>query len=277
MPIDGEPKSIKLSIEEFYKRSVQLVDEGNKYKIHLRMLGAAAVYYYLHEAEREKDLFVKLGRIGEGINPFTDLDLIAYKKEFGKVVEFLEDIMHFKPEKSVNAIFGMERNIFHSDDNTFDVDVFYSCLNFSHQICWGDSPSKGKLTENSHAIAIDDVIAEKLQIHDINRKDLIDLTLLFMLIGRKGIKLQYSLLLEHTSDDWGYWYDSLENLKKVLDFSGRLRQENQITDDEYKMVIEEVNNLIFKLNTSEKTKNWIKRSKKGTSVAWYNEIEEVVR
>lgn len=78
---DKDRKIVKLSVEEFFERSLKLIERANERNIHLRMLGAAGVCHCLSDSERERDLFVKLGRIGEKENPFTDLDLIGYKKE----------------------------------------------------------------------------------------------------------------------------------------------------------------------------------------------------
>ncbi|MEM3191949.1 MAG: hypothetical protein QXW80_05850 [Candidatus Micrarchaeia archaeon] len=270
-------KKVNLPVEEFYSKAKEIIDGANRRGIHLRMLGSVAVYHQLRESERERDLFLNLGRIEQGVNPFTDLDLIAYKKEYGKVVDYIEKDLGFLPEQSINVVFGLERNIFHSPDKKYDVDIFYSCLNFSHRICWGDSNSAGKLPDNDYSIKLDDIIAEKLQIHDINKKDLIDLALMFMMASRKRLNLDYSLLLERTADDWGYWYDSKENLAKVSSLTNILLSSGRISRDEEAMINSEIAKLTKKLDESDKTLRWKRRSKRGTSLRWYNEIEEVER
>ncbi len=270
-------KKVNLSVEEFYSRAQELISTANAKGIHLRMLGAAAVYHQLRKSEREKELFTKLGRIGDGISPFTDLDLVTYKKEYGNLVDFLEKDLGYLPEKSVNVIYGLERNIYHSPDGSFDIDIFYSCLNFSHKICWGNSHSEGQLPDDDISIKIDDIIAEKLQIHDINRKDLIDLLLLFMYTSRNKMALDYKLLIESASDDWGYWYDSKVNLEKVAELVDKFSSDSIITKDEENFVKSGITELVKKLDESPKTRSWKRRAKKGTSAIWYNVVEEVER
>ncbi|MEI6308399.1 MAG: hypothetical protein WCP58_02000 [bacterium] len=59
------------------------------------------------------------------------------------------------------------------------MDVFYARLNFSHPVEFGRIPGKGRLELDFPTIALADIVLEKLQIHFINKKDLIDLILLF--------------------------------------------------------------------------------------------------
>jgi len=277
MDISDSIKAIKIGNEQFLDQVLNIITYAEKKQIHLRIIGSTAVYLNIKDNPRTLALFNSLGRLAPGSSPFSDLDVITYKKERGKVIDLFEKDLGFVPEQTINAMFGTERNVYHSPDNTYDVDIFYSCLNFSHKICWGDSERDGWLPDKQITIEPGDIVMEKLQIHEINRKDLIDLTLLFINAELSNKKFNYNLLLKHTSEDWGLWYDSMINLDKVLKFSDELRNSGLITEQEHNYVIKNVNTLRDLLEKSEKSKSWLKRAKKGTSIPWYDDVEEIKR
>jgi len=270
-------KAIKIGNDQFLDHVLSVISYAKKKQIHLRILGSTAVYLNIKDNPRTMALFNSLERLRPGSSPFSDLDVIAYKKERGKVVDLFEKDLGFIPEQSINVMFGTERNVYHSPDNTYDVDIFYSCLNYSHKICWGDSERDGWLPDEQITIEPGDIVMEKLQIHEINRKDLIDLTLLFINAELSNKKFNYNLLLTHTSEDWGLWYDSLINLDKVLKFSDELRNSGSITEQEYFYVITNVKTLRNLLENSKKSRGWLRRARKGDSVPWYENVEEIKR
>ena len=70
--------------------------------------------------------------------------------------------------------------MFRHPDGLFDVDVFYDLLSFSHEVWFRDSVDGDRLELDFPTIPLADIVLEKLQIHRINRKDLVDL---FMLLS----------------------------------------------------------------------------------------------
>lgn len=260
--------------EEFIREVTELVEKAQREGVVLRILGALAIHIHSSHCEECILLHKALDRLGNGKPMFTDLDLMAYSKQSKQVREFFEKKMGYKPEQYVNTIFGNRRNIFYHPLGHFHVDVFYDVLSFSHDVKF----EQGRLEKSIPTIPLEELVLEKLQIHQINRKDLVDLFVLFLAhdvsTKEEENKINGSYIVDILSDDWGFWYDATNNLKKVLEV---LQNDSKIDKNQYETVRERINRLLKMIDESPKTRAWEKRAKKGTSKPWYNEVEEVER
>ena len=141
----------------------------------------------------------------------------------------------------------------------------------------------GRLELDSPTITLTDLILEKLQIHEINRKDLIDMIIVFLghPVSANGANdresVDGSYISRILSDDWGFWYDSIANLNKAKSLANELMAQGKLTNDQASTVGREVDRLVETANSAPKTKRWEVRSKVGTKKPWYREVEEVVR
>src|SRR2546427_8847415 len=81
------------------------------------------------------------------------------------------------------------------------------------------------------------MVLEKLQIHQIGRKDLVDLIVLFLGHDvkpsadgdREAIDADHIANL--LADDWGFWYESTQNLTKSRQLLGNFVAEGKIPTD----------------------------------------------
>ena len=48
-----------------------------------------------------------------------------------------------------------------------------------------------------------------------------------------------------------------------------------ITADQHARILQNIEKLKLAIESSEKTKNWVKRAKIGTSKPWYREVEDL--
>lgn len=276
-----EKKFVHLEPELFLKEALNLVQKAQEKGIYLRILGALAVYLHTEHAPEQRKLFFSLGRLGEGEPIFTDLDLMAYSRQAVEVRNFLEKEMGYKPNVYVNSIFAFRRNIFQHPQGLFDVDIFYDLLDFSHPVEFGRVPGKGRLEVDFPTISLADVVLEKLQIHEINRKDLIDLLVLFASHPFSESEEKESINVAHISrtlaGSWGFWYDACMNLNKLLSFATEAKESGSIENALYDMVNKQTEFLLKRIEEEPKTPQWVKRSRKGTSIPWYKEVEEVER
>jgi hypothetical protein len=130
-------------------------------------------------------------------------------------------------------------------------------------------------------ITITDLVLEKLQIHEINRKDLVDLTVTFLYhpirdgFSRDAVDARYisSILW----NDWGFWYDATSNLQKTALMCEALKVEGKLVDGQVASVKSRISELLGYLEKTQKSSDWTKRAKVGTSKPWYRDVEEVVR
>ncbi len=274
-------KEVSLSEEEFIDEAKSIVEKAQEKGIIIRILGALAIYIHSEHCPRCIELHKNLERLGKGKPVFTDLDLIGYKKQRRDIRKFFEGTLKFTPDRYINSLFGWRRNIFYHPKGAYYVDVFFSKLEFSHDVVFGEKPGKGRLELDYPTITLTDVVLEKVQIHDINMKDIVDLIVLFNGHGvaerdeKELVNGKY--IAKVLSDDWGFWYDATNNLEKVKGFASKFRDEGKIRDEEAERVVSRIDLLLEMINGEPKTKKWEKRAKKGTKELWYRPVEEVER
>lgn len=269
---------VEMDEESFVRECVDLLKKAQEKGIVMRILGAMAVY--IHSGNNARCREIHRMRFGEGVPMFTDLDLMAYSKQLNDIKKFFESL-GYKPDRMINILFPGKRLIYYHSEGKYHIDVFFNKLEFSHDVPFGDSPGKGRLELSFPAISPTDVVLEKLQIHHINRKDLVDLIVMFLsheLSDRDGDGLiNKKYIAQLLANDWGFWYDSRENLAKVKGMASSLVKEGVLKEDEAQVAVKKVEELIKAIDDEPKTKNWEKRAKKGTKEKWYREIDEIVR
>ena len=273
-------KFVNMDDNSFVNLAKEIVDKAKENGVVLRILGALSVYIHTEDDDIRK-LFYTLERLGEGKPLFTDLDTVAYSKQQPMVKKFFENTLKFKPNLYVNTLFAFKRNIFEHPDSAFAVDVFYDRLEYSHNVEFGNAPSRGRLEIDYPTITLADIVLEKLQIHKINKKDIVDLIILLLQHDLyDGVKVQtidYSYISKVLSDDWGFYYDAISNLDKVKMFATSFKEEGKLNESVQKTIFERVDALIEAIENAPKTRNFQNRAKKGTSIPWYNDVEEVER
>ncbi len=179
-----------------------------------------------------REYFFSLGRLGEGKPIFTDLDVMGYSRQSQQMRKFFERDLGFTPDLYVNSWNATTRNIFHHKQGLYDVDIFYDKLNFSHPVVFGTAPGRGRLELDFPTITLTDIVLEKLQIHHINKKDLIDLMILFcgheLAEQDEKEKINLGYIAKTLAGDWGFWFDSSTNLEKVLSIAIEFSQSGKV-------------------------------------------------
>ncbi|MCF8884231.1 MAG: hypothetical protein QXP57_08980 [Nitrososphaerota archaeon] len=257
------------------KTALEIVETARNKGIVVRILGAVAAYLHCCN-DTQALIFIKnAGRLTTG-TIFTDVDLIAYSKQRKQLVNLMREL-NFDENKMINALFGYKRLLFFKDQ--VKVDVFFDKLEFSHDVFFGSEPGKGRLEIDYPTISLTDLMLEKLQIHQVNKKDIIDIIAILTVheVGDTTEKevINGKYIGRVLSDDWGFWYDALENLKKVEYFINKFREENLLSLDQSTKALQNIEKIRIAIENTEKTKKWIKRSKIGVSKPWYREVGDL--
>ena len=271
---------VEMKESEFVSEALGIMEKAQARGVCLRILGSLAAY--IRSLDRgHGDVFKSLERFGDGMPLFTDLDLAGYNRQRGDINKFFTKELGFQPDTLVNGMFGHKRLIYYHPQNKYHVDVFMNKLEFSHDVNFGDKPGSGRLELDSPTITATDIVLEKLQIHAINRKDLIDLIAIFIVhdVHEQFDKnvVDGSYIASILSDEWGFWYDATVNLNKVVSLTEELSANGKLGPDHRQIVLQRTDKLLNVIANTHKSKNWEKRAKTGTKKAWYREVEEVVR
>ena len=275
-----------LDDDEMFKHALDIIEAAEKQGVYLRLLGAMAIRMHIQDTEF-MDLYDKLSRLGlDADKKFTDIDVVAYKKQLKSLRKVLENDLGFIVDRMMlQYLRDRGRLIYYEKNNTYHVDVFFDKLEFSHNVHFGKDPKKdGRLHLDSPTIPLADIVLQKTQIHRINEKDIKDLIILLRahdLIETDNtdetnlINIKY--IAEVLANDWGFWKDATENLDKVKKFSERYWKEELISQEDMTDVLNKVNTILEIIKNEPKTKNWQKRAKKGESKQWWKDVEEVER
>jgi hypothetical protein len=201
----------------------------------------------------------------------TDIDLIAYSRDIAGVQDMFEE-MGWEENMNILRLFGDKRRIFYHPDLPLHSDVFLDKLRFCHEIDF-----RGRLELDSPTIPLVDLLLEKLQIVEINRKDLVDIAVLLSQypVGETpdaadsidGLRIACLC-----GRDWGWWRTATMNITKARAFAGDF-----LPDDGAKAVKERLDTLSSLIENRPRSLRWKIRSIIGERARWYREVEEVER
>jgi len=257
IPMDRYPKP-----EVFLTEGKRIIEAGEKEGIVMRVMGPLALHYYFPE---QIELYAKLERLGERY--FTDIDFAAYGKSGGKMKSFMEKL-GYECDLSTLMSSGKTRQIYYAGPVPM-IDVFFDALNYCHEVSY-----KGRLELDPWSVTLTDILLQKLQIWEINDKDLKDIEFLFCTteIGDDDQKkINQSYVATRFGDDWGFWYTGTTNLNRVKDHVDKVAA---LSDEQKALVHQKADHMLARIEAEPKTKGWNKRAKKGTNKPWFNVVSD---
>jgi hypothetical protein len=252
-------------IEDFYTERTRIVDalaqDENK-QIIMRLIGALAFRTHCQQYGYIQD---KLGR------KFTDFDFVAYPRYVRDIRRVLTEL-GYEEDRQVTQLFGDRRMVFHDPAFGRHIDVFYNTLDFCHPIHF-----VGRLEKEQLTVPLAELLLEKMQIVQINEKDLIDSVMLLRehpLGNTDHETINTAIIVGILSKDWGFWRTVTANLK-VLD--EKLGVYQSLTDEDRKVVHDRIVELRNLIDAAPKSLAWKARAQVGDRVKWYKEVEELER
>jgi len=247
--------------EEFFKIMGELIERAEEEGIVLRVLGAIAFRNHCHSF---KHLEYECGRM------LTDIDFVGYKKD-QKKIESIFTSLGYEEDRIVKRLFPGKRLIFYKDDG-LHFDVFLDKLEMCHDIDFRE-----RLEIDRPTIPLAEMILEKMQIVEINEKDLID-TLVLLREHEIGDgdheTINGAFLVELLSEDWGFWRTVTMNLGKVRQF---MKSWPPLSGEDREDIEKKLDKILRIIDDAPKGKKWLKRAKVGDRKKWYREVEEYDR
>ncbi|MGC8773540.1 MAG: hypothetical protein ACP5RJ_08815, partial [Conexivisphaera sp.] len=161
---------------------------------------------------------------------------------------------------------GGRRRLFLSGDG-IHVDVFFDELHMAHDVNF-----RGRLEIDYPTISLVDMLLEKMQIVDIDDKDLVDTVVLLRehAVGsgdKEMINVDY--LASLCASDWGLWKTLTTNLGKVKNFASSA---SFLSKEDIDDVVSKVDMILDAIERKPKTTGWKLRAKVGEKVKWYREV-----
>lgn len=212
---------------------------------------------------------------------YRDLDLVSHGKDVATLRRLLEG-EQYVGDKLFNAIHGAQRLVYTAPHGRWSVDVVIDRLAMSHTI-----ELKDRLTTDGLTLDLADLLLTKLQIWEINRKDLGDVICLLadhplVAVGRltstsgdpgpagsTPAPIDLTRIRAVLGADWGFCHTVERNLRAVAD----LWAEVPVPDAPYP-VDGQVATLLGDLSAAPKSFGWKTRARIGERVQWYETPEE---
>lgn len=251
--------------DEILELGQQLVEMGQQRGMTLRLIGHLAVRSHV---ETHRELIDRLERL-----PTHDIDWMGYSKDRNAANKMFIDELGYEPDPAVaySQEYGIQRLIYHRDDGLL-VEIFLDELKMAHTLDF-----RGRLELDSPTISLVDLLLSKLQIVEINEKDIQDLIVLLAEhdLGpgdRELIDIDY--LLKLTKNDWGLYYTASTNLGKVHEFANRY----DVIDDSIRQTVHtRLDTILDRMEKESKSLKWKARARVGTRVKWYEDVGDVQR
>jgi hypothetical protein len=241
----------------------RILDEARNRGIILRLFGGVAVKYHCPSATHRS-----LQR------SYPDLDFFGRGKQGREIRKLFLDL-GYEPNQRFNALHGATRLIFEDAKNQRVVDLFLDVFRMCHTLHFGD-----RLTLDDNTITISDLLLTKLQVVEINEKDIRDLIAIlkdhdvvdYAASGDKEV-IDAGYVSSLCADAWGLCKTLSLTLRKLLTFLQKYELE-----PEAKEVLEtRINKLLHGIETVPKSFKWKLRDKVGEKKRWYDLPEVPIR
>jgi hypothetical protein len=227
--------------------------------LELRIMGGMAVWLTSPTADRPPYA-----------RSYGDIDLAVSARDARAAAALLERA-GYVPERLFNKLHGDQRLNFSHPADRWPIDVVVDQVRMSHTI-----DLRGRLDGTGPTIDLADLLLTKLQIWEVNEKDLGDVVCLLadhpFADGDSGAgaAIDRRRILTLTAADWGLCHTVLRNLASVIDLAERRPPADPACDP-----LEAGLALRSAIHDEPKSIGWRARARIGERVRWYETPEDV--
>jgi hypothetical protein len=253
--------SVQVEKEGFEAEAERLLGAARTEGVTLRLLGALA---FNRHCPRFGRLQQEMGR------RYTDIDLAGYGRDVERIRRLMTGL-GYGEDQGVYVESEGSRLIFGHPVLGLHVDVFLDKLEFCHTISWN-----GRLELDDPTIPLAELLLEKMQIVEINEKDVVD-TVMLLLEHPLGSSDDDTVNIEYVARlcarDWGLWRTLTMNLGKVEQLAAGYPQ---LRPGEKQMVTSQVRSALERIDREPKSLGWRLRARVGDRKKWYRDVGEFV-
>ncbi len=240
-------------------RGLQLLDAAQKEGIVCRTLGGVAVRIVCPRVTATGTLHREL----------NDIDFVTLKRD-AHDLEVLFARLGLIPAERFNLLHGDKRLLFVDPETEKHIDIFVDTFEMCHRI-----DLRKRLSSLPLTLAVSDLLLTKLQIAQINEKDVKDVAAL-CLENAEPLSVSWfdpDYLAGVAGSDWGWWKTLSDNVGVTYDAVGDIGLD-QRNRDKARDVLNELKEL---LEDCPKSTKWKLRGRLGARVPWREEPEEPQR
>jgi hypothetical protein len=248
------------SDEDFVEAAKEIVEQAQRQKVPIRVMGGCAIRIHcanhlkLHQADMQRHI--------------PDLDFLTLAKYRPSLKETLKNLGY----RSEVTMVGMPRDTYLNDEKAIHLDIFFDKLKMCHTIDF-----ENRLENDFPTLSLADLLLTKLQVVEINEKDVKDVLVLLLEhdLGesdKETVDTRYITKL--LSNDWGFYYTVTTNLNKIRNIATE-RYADMLTPQDLETILSRIQSFLSRIEKAPKSTKWKMREKIGTKKLWYSEVEEV--
>ncbi len=200
---------------------------------------------------------------------YHDLDFAVPKGRGGDAAKLLRGT-GYEPEVTFNAMNGKTRMLFHDLEHGRQVDVFIGAFRMCHEIPFGDRLKAGEAT-----VPLAELLLTKLQIVQLNEKDVRDTMLLFHghdVADHDGDAVNGDRVAALCAEDWGLWRTITGNVARCAE----MVDDYALPDADRARISERMSTVLERIEAAPKSRGWKLRARIGERKRWYELPDEVV-
>jgi hypothetical protein len=223
-------------------------------KVGAKLLGGAGIH--LHSPSAGKPPLKR---------KYGDLDYAIPKRDRKAVLEFFPSL-GYEANERFNLMQGDRRLYFYDVAHSRQVDIFIDVIKMSHVI-----DLRGRLDGAGPCATPSDLLLSKLQIFEVNRKDLVDLTALLLdhpVAEHDDEAINKAYVARLAAADWGMYRTLQLNIEKLR----ATLEELEVDSD---LVRSRLDELWAAVDEQPKPIAWKLRAQVGDRKRWYELPEEV--
>ena len=247
-------------LADIEREASRLVSALGEHGVQARLIGGLAV-----AGHRHREIPAALRR------SYGDIDLVIPPGEGRKFSAAMTEL-GYTPNVRFNNLRGDKRMLFTDEPQDRRVDVFVGGFQMCHEMDLGRRLSLHPVT-----LAPADLLLTKLQIVEINRKDLTDALAILLTHEVKapdtpGVEdhISSDRLAEITAADWGWYTTVTDNLGQLPGLATEL-----LGSADAEAVTGRVSGIEQTLAAAPKSLRWRARSKLGRRMPWYELPDEI--
>jgi putative nucleotidyltransferase-like protein len=243
-------------LEDIVSEGERLLGIAAQEGVPLRLLGGVAVRL------KAPDVPAALAR------EYKDIDFAVTKKGGGAADKLLRNA-GYEPHVAFNAMHARERGLYYDEANGRQVDLFIEAFRMCHEI-----PLGKRLDVETQTVPLAELTLTKLQIIEVNEKDIRDTVLLFHghpIADNDDGAVNGAQIAALCADDWGLWRTITANLERCRGHVG----DYELAAGDRERIEARFDELLQRIEDEPKSRGWRRRAKVGDKKRWYELPEEV--
>jgi hypothetical protein len=226
----------------------------------VRVVGSTGIRLHCERAARAMD---------RGERAAKDIDLIVRSGDRKRLRNLIERRGYEIDRDLLVAMEGMRYSFSHPQRG-IEVDVFVDRLEFCHKIELSD-----RLELHPQTIPVEDLLLQKLQVHDVTHNDLVDAAVVLATHElREGPgdpeEIDKNYIAELLGRDWGFHRTATENMDNVAG----LLEGRTLPPELSETAALRLAQLREAIDAARKTRTWRLRARVGERMQWWEDVDD---